>query len=271
MSYADDQGVKLWYEVKGDGPTLVLTGGFGLLHDQWANVTDLLSEHFKVINWNYRGVGMSDRSWAGGYTLDQWVDDLAFILDHLGVDKTHLWGTSTGSYITTRFAARYGDRVQTVTTYPLVKGNVAFRTAFDGFLFVAEKFGYDALAKLTQWIGAAEPNVFGGLSNELARFESDAFQRNFSIESLSKTLEMFGHTDLIPDVSKLKMPVQLLMGNSGHLGAAAPGTAELAAEFMENCPHAEIALVEDGGGTYCMIEKPEETSRLIIDWINRHK
>jgi pimeloyl-ACP methyl ester carboxylesterase len=269
VAFADDGGVQLWFDVKGEGEPLVLTGGFGLLHDQWDRVTDILARDLKVINWHYRGVGLSDRAWPGGYSLDRWADDLEIILAHAGVDKAHFWGTSTGSFLTTRYAARYPGRVKSVITYPLIKANVAFRTAFNGFLYVAENFGYEALAKLTQWIGCAEHNVFGGISNEMAKFEADSFARNFSIESLAKTLEIFGHCDLTSDVAKLTMPTLLLMGNSGQLAASAPGTAELAEIFKSQCPHAEVALIERGGGTYCMLEEPDQTAAVVVDWVGR--
>ena len=118
MPYANDQGVELWYEMDGEGESLVMTGGFGLLHDQFAKIRHLLTPPLQVIDWHYRGVGLSDRAWPGGYPLDRWVDDLALILDHTGLDRVHLWGTSTGAPLTVRFAARYPHRVKSVITYP---------------------------------------------------------------------------------------------------------------------------------------------------------
>ncbi len=270
MAFANDGGVELWFDIKGEGEPIVLTGGFGLLHDQWDRVTDILARDLKVINWNYRGAGRSDRGWPGGFSLDRWVDDLELILDHAGIGKAHFWGTSTGSFLTTRYAAHHPARIKSVVTYPLFKANVAFRTAFTGFLFVAENFGYEALAKLTQWIGCAEHNVFGGMSNEMAKFEAESFARNFSIESLAKTMEIFGHCDLTSDVAKLTMPTLLLMGNSGQLAAKSPGTSELVEIFKSQCAHAEVALIESGGGTYCMLEEPEETAAVVVDWVKNH-
>ena len=66
MAYVEDNGVKLWYEITGKGEPLVLTGGFGCLHNQWDWIMDILNEDFQVINWNYRGSGQSDRYWAEG-------------------------------------------------------------------------------------------------------------------------------------------------------------------------------------------------------------
>jgi len=59
-------GTSLWYDVRGSGQPLVLSGGFGLLHNQWDYVRDTLAERYQVIDWNYRGAGHSDRAWPGG-------------------------------------------------------------------------------------------------------------------------------------------------------------------------------------------------------------
>ena len=92
MAYIEDKGVKLWYEITGKGEPLVLTGGFGCLHNQWDWIMDILNEDFQVINWNYRGSGQSDRYWAGGYSLDKWVDDLELILI---IERQHFQGNKT--------------------------------------------------------------------------------------------------------------------------------------------------------------------------------
>ncbi len=267
MPYANDNGVKLWYDANGTGEPLVVSGGFGLLHDQFAHIRDLLTPHLQVIDWHYRGAGLSDRAWPGGYPFDRWVDDLGVILDQVGLDAVHLWGTSTGAPLNVRFAARYPERVKSLITYPGVSFTPESRHMFQVFQDVTETFGYEALGRLTQWIGCAEHNVFGDRANEIALFEIESFKRNFSIPSLAKTLEVFAHCDLSADVAKLTMPVLVFMGNSGHLGAATPGQTAAIEAFTALCPHAEVRLIENGGGTYHMIEQPEQTASVVIDFV----
>ena len=87
---------------------------------------------------------------------------------------------------------------------------------------------------------------------------------------MAKTLETFAHCELSADVAKLTMPALVLMGNSGHLGAATPGQTAAIEAFTALCPHAEVRLVENGGGTYHMIEQPEQTAAIVIDFVNVH-
>ena len=135
------------------------------------------------------------------------------------------------------------------------------------FLDITETFGYEALARFTSWIGCADQNVFSQIGNELALFEAEAFKRNFSIESLAKTLEVFTHIDLTSDLEKIKVPTLLLLGDSGQLGGKKTATAEAMRLFCAHCPQAQAVQIPDGGGTYCMIEKPRESAQEVINFL----
>ena len=269
MPTINDNGTDIWYEVTGSGPPLVMTGGFGLLDNQWDFVRDILVQRFQLIDWNYRGAGRSDRAWPGGrYDQETWVDDLEIVLDKLNIDDAVLWGTSTGSPISIRYSAKYPSRVRALITYPMFKADAGFRQAFDGFRMVGETFGYDALACLTSWIGCAEGNVFKARQGEIARWESECFARNFSLETLAETMRIVATNDFTSDVSKIKCPTLLLIGESGHLGYGEAGTKALADEFLALAPNASLALIPDGGGTYCMIEEPEKTAQAVTKFID---
>src|SRR5262249_24357267 len=110
-------------------------------------------------------------------------------------------------------------------------------------------------------------NVFSQVGNELAMFEVEAFKRNFSIESLAKTLEVFTHLDLTSDLEKIKVPTLLLLGDSGQLGGKKPAVAEAIRLFRVHCPHAQLPKIAEGGGTYCMIEKPKESAQEVREFI----
>lgn len=270
MPFVDDRGSKLWYQVSGptSGRTIVLSGGFGLLDNQWDQVREILARELRVIDWNYRGAGKSDRSWPGGaYTQDTWVDDLEKVLAHLDAKDVVLWGTSTGSPITVRYASRWPARVKGVITYPMFKADPGFRNAFDGFTKIGETFGYEALAALTSWIGVARENLFTAKWGELAKWEAEMFRKNFSIESLGATMAIVAGNDFTADLGRIRVPTLVLMGESGNLGYEAPGNRALAEEFLRHVPHATLERIPRGGGTYCMIEEPEATANAVLRWV----
>ncbi|MEO0997571.1 MAG: alpha/beta hydrolase [Pseudomonadota bacterium] len=270
MAYVDDRGVRLWYDVRGDGEPLALIGGFGLLDDQFAHVTDRLADTMMVINWHYRGCGRSDRSFHDGLTLDRWVDDLDLIRRDLQLERIHLWGTSTGSYLALRYAARFAQQVASLITYPMFRPSAASRAGMDAFAAVAECFGYEALAKLTQWLGCGEGYVYGAGADALVQLETESFARNFAIDDLRKILAIFSTANLTADIAKVAAPTALLLGDSGRLGSQSRTVGREIEQFERSCPGTETRLVANGGGTYCMVELPAETASLVEAWIGEH-
>ncbi|MGI9659744.1 MAG: alpha/beta fold hydrolase, partial [Gaiellaceae bacterium] len=109
MSETTSEGYSLWYGTQGDGDPVVLTGGFGLVHDQFEQVTPLLANDHRVINWAWRGAGRSDRALGASPSIDAWTRDLEAVLDSAGVERAVLWGTSTGALVSLHFAARHPD------------------------------------------------------------------------------------------------------------------------------------------------------------------
>jgi len=97
MPYANNQGTKIYYEVAGEGPPLVLAhGGFGNL-SMWTGFgyVDRLKEKYSVILFDCRGHGKSDKLYApGSYTNRLLASDVIAVLDDLGIAETHYWGYS---------------------------------------------------------------------------------------------------------------------------------------------------------------------------------
>ncbi len=271
MATVRDDDVELWYDVQGsNGPTLVLTGGFGLLDDQFHRVRPYLTDHFRVIDWHYRGSGNSTRDCAVGF--DRWVDDLDLVLTAVGVDEDApavLWGTSTGSPITLAYAARHPGWVRAVAVHPFLSG-AGGRRVMDGFRVVGEAFGYEALALLTAWIGCAGEAAMTPAMLELARFEATAFERKIDLARLGEILDVLIAADVTEAVATLaerELPMLVLIGRSGRMGVDTKGAARAVERFREVAPAADLAVIEAGGGTYCMIEQPEASARVLIDWV----
>lgn len=151
----------------------------------------------------------------------------------------------------------------------MLKADVGFRAAFGGFRTICETFGYEALAALTAWIGCADENLFREPWARMAGWEAQAFERNFSVESLAETMDIHANTDLTADLARLQIPVLLLLGDSGQLGASRAGVRSLIEEFRARAPQTEVATVAAAGGTYCMIERPAETVRVLRGFLAR--
>jgi pimeloyl-ACP methyl ester carboxylesterase len=112
--YVDRGGVKLHYEVFGDGgPTLLLLPAWSIIHSrQWKAQVPYLARHYRVITFDGRGNGRSDRpATAGAYDDDQYVADALAVLDATGTREAVLVGLSRGGRWAVELAAARPERV----------------------------------------------------------------------------------------------------------------------------------------------------------------
>jgi pimeloyl-ACP methyl ester carboxylesterase len=108
MIEVDD--VRLYHEVWGAGPPVVLIAGLSASLWLWEKQLPELSRHFRTIAFDNRGAGRSGAP-QGPYTIGRMADDVAGLLDALGVERAHVLGFSMGGFVAQEFALRYPERV----------------------------------------------------------------------------------------------------------------------------------------------------------------
>jgi len=108
---AEINGIKICYEVQGEGDPVVLIHGFGAKKEQWIGQFGPLSEHFKVIRLDNRGAGKSDRP-NEPYTMELFAEDVKGLLDYLDIEKAHIIGWSVGGMIAEHFAIKFPNSIK---------------------------------------------------------------------------------------------------------------------------------------------------------------
>lgn len=111
MNWIEVNGISLRYELTGSGKTtLVLIHEMGGTLDSWDQVLPAVNHSRQVLRYDTRGAGLSEKI-KGTVTWDQMADDLAGLLDALGITgKVSLAGIAVGAAIAVHFAVRYPDR-----------------------------------------------------------------------------------------------------------------------------------------------------------------
>ena len=118
--YADSQGTKIYYQVRGDGEPLVLIMGFGADGNVWDKHVAEYQKHFSCILIDNRGVGNSDQP-SGPYSTSMMADDVVAVMNQAGVEKARVAGISMGGAISQQLALNYPERVQSlalISTWP---------------------------------------------------------------------------------------------------------------------------------------------------------
>jgi pimeloyl-ACP methyl ester carboxylesterase len=267
VPYVEPAGGRIWYEVSGErGPWVVLTGGWGLAHHQFARVTPHLAREARVVNWNWRGVGNSDRALPGAHSIDRWEADLELVLDELGVDSAYLWGTSSGTLVSLRLAARRPELVAGAAIWMLVKADPAFRRAFLLLPEIFDSFGFDGFAQLLCWLGLGSERLLSPEGIEFARWERQALEDVLDPAAIGPICHAVAWADGSWDLANARCPVTILAGTDGPLGLDGDWGKGAVAEVQALQPRARVTAVPGGGGTYFVVEKPEESAAAFLAW-----
>jgi 3-oxoadipate enol-lactonase len=245
-------GVRLNFEVHGEGPPLILLEGLGGDIPGWRRNIPVLARELTVIAYDFRGNGDSDEP-PGPCTLWTFVEDTVALLDHLGIDRAHLYGQSFGGMVAQELTLTAGDRVRTLILAATHTGPASAVDVRDAKVPKGEPWrslysrGFpdahpEHVAEDLR-IGAAQPkHPVGGRRQWEAMQGFDSFDRLPSLEI--PALVLHGTEDLV----------------------VAPENAEILAERI---PGAELVWLEGAGHLYHS-EQPAEADAAVLDFVRRH-
>jgi pimeloyl-ACP methyl ester carboxylesterase len=260
MPYVGANGMNLYYEIHGDGYPVILIGGLGSQTESWATQVPLYSKHFKVIVFDNRGAGRSDKP-EGRYTTEGMADDAAALMDALGIGKAHIVGKSMGGMLGQWLAIKYPDKVRKLvmgcsSASRDEVGNVILRMGRE----IASKVGMRAVWIMALYLGYTreyiEKNIgsLGGVIDAIP--ENPDALRGY----IGQSYAVEGHdtTDLL---HKIKAPTLIMMGES-DMTTSPKRTKELSALI----PGSKLKGFEGVGHGFWR-ERQEEADRLVLDFL----
>ena len=118
--FTNVNGIKICYEINGDGYPLILIHGVGAKKETWIAQKEVLSKKFNLIALDLRGSGKSDRP-DFPYTMEMFANDIKGLMDNLKIKKAHIAGRSMGGMIAQHFVLmypQYVDKLILITTSP---------------------------------------------------------------------------------------------------------------------------------------------------------
>lgn len=118
---ADGTRLRAWTN-DADGPTVLLSNGLGTNPHAWPS---LLSPDcgVRVVSWNHRGTGGSERPADGRVGLDAFVEDASAVMDDAGIDTATVASWSAGVTVAFELAGRHPERVNGILAVAGVPGN----------------------------------------------------------------------------------------------------------------------------------------------------
>lgn len=113
MATLERDGVRLHYDVTGDGPALLLTHGYSATGDMWRGQVEAFAKDYRLITWDMRGHGRSDYPEDQSvYSEAATVADMAALLDEVGAETAIVGGLSLGGYMSLAFNLAHPGRVR---------------------------------------------------------------------------------------------------------------------------------------------------------------
>jgi len=257
-------GLHIYYEVYGQGEPILLIMGLGGSALAWQSQIPTFSQHLRVIAYDNRDSGRSDKVEAE-YSMTDMADDAAALLGHLDIGSAHVYGVSMGGMIAQELALRHPERVRTLVlgcTSPclvamppsekaaranLEKAALPLREAFEHSMWTGYSDAYLAAHKDDLWL---RDQVEAGLAPPL-----EALRRHYTV---------VGGFDVRERVGQIRAPTLVMTGDQDPL--VPPDNSRFLAEHI---PGAEI-IVFPGARHAFNVEFEEESNNAVLDFIRRH-
>jgi len=267
-------GVNLWYRISGEGEPVVQIHGAGFGHFNFDPVTPLLSERFRVIDYDMRGYGRSDRP-LQRYDMEVWADDLAGLMDALGIEEAHVHGTSMGGMIAIVFAGKYPQRTTSVViNCAAAKLGAAGRLIFKNWIDIArldpQGPGSRILAELITWQALCKRFLEEQGAEALATQIQTILRESNRLEVFTAACQAMCDMDLTPWLARITSPALVLGGDEDVMTPWDQGPNGVGQEGIQRGIKGAEKHVIRGAGHSTIFDSTEEHARVVADFFIRH-
>jgi 3-oxoadipate enol-lactonase len=247
MDFIEVNGAALRYELSGTGAcTLVLIHEMGGTLESWDFVLPMLSAKRRVLRYDTRGAGLSEKV-RGSLTIDTMVADLLALMDALGVaGKVGLAGTAVGGAVALHAAARFPQRIAAVAVSSPAVGIAAGRRA--AVLARVERMEREGLRAVLDTLEGAYPSELRSDAQRFASFRARWLGSDPA--SFAAIYRMLAGMDLHDELPLIACPTLVIAGTLDR--TRPPQMVEPVARAI---PGARFEVLQTGH--YAAVQTPE--------------
>uniref|UniRef100_UPI0035CC291B pyrimidine utilization protein D n=1 Tax=uncultured Sphingomonas sp. TaxID=158754 RepID=UPI0035CC291B len=253
----------LYYETHGpdDAPPLILSSGLGGSANYWAPNIPALAERYRVIAYDHRGTGRSDRALPDTVTVDDLARDILTLVDTLDIARATIVGHAAGGVAALALALLAPERIDKIV---VVNGWAApdphFLRCFAARLALLRDSGAEAYLRAQplflyppNWISANDALLEADLPGQLAHFPGTA-----TMEKRIAALAAFDIRERLRDIHR---PVLVIATDDDMLVPSNAGVA-----LANGLPIAGFCRAEHGGHAVNLVD-PDAFNGFVLAWL----
>jgi pimeloyl-ACP methyl ester carboxylesterase len=260
-------GVQLNYETTGEGDPLVLIMGTSGSIPLWGEMIPKLAQEYRVIAFDNRGLGGSERG-EGAMSVASMAEDVSALLEALQIPKAHMMGWSLGSAVVQELALAHPEQVATAIMYatwgrcdgfqrsvlsalrlPYVHRDMDSALATAGLAFSPQLLDHPDFAAMLEPMLPAFPQTEAQMQATLEQWDAD-----------------LAH-DTLDRLGGITAPTLVVVGEQDLL--TPPWQAKAVADAV---PGARYELVTGPGSSHGLhIERPDDLVRIVTGFLNDNK
>lgn len=263
MSEIQVNGTRLHCEIRGDGEPVVFLNGVLMTTRSWVLQTAFLRRRYRCVLHDFRGQLLSAKP-TEPWTLEDHADDLLALLDHLGIARCHLVGTSYGGEVGMIFAADHPRRVQSLTVIASASEvDPELDQAVAGWAEMAltrprELYRSTLPYNYSRRFIDSSPDILLQGDQRLAAHPPEFFT------AFARLVDAFRQLDLSDRLGRIRCPTLVLVGTEDRLKPV-----ECSRRIAAAIANAEFLAVPDAGHAV-VIEKPWEVNTAILGFLQKN-
>jgi 3-oxoadipate enol-lactonase len=254
--------IQIAYDDVGMGSPIVFIHGYPFNRSLWTEQTEALTSRFRVVTPDLRGFGESDAS-EGPATMNHMAQDVAKLMDHLGIDQAVITGLSMGGYVALAFVKQFPSRVKALVladTRAQADTEEGKQTRFQQ----AEKATTEGMAGIAD---AMLPKLLTpetvSKRPEVVKRVRDMMLKTKPQGAASALLGMAEREDLTEFISTIRVPTMIVVGREDAITPVADS------EKM----HSKIAtshfVVVENAGHVSNLEQTEQFNFALLKFLER--
>ena len=247
--------VELYYEVHGEGEPIIFLHGWMDDHTVWNSQVDHFSKRYKVITYDHRGHGKSDKPPKGNYSMKTLAKDCYSLMQKLDIEKTILVGHSMGSFTSLTFTIDHPAKVSKL----VLVGTSAY---MPGYFRTMPLMGYFIPYELLMMMVNITFKYYKP-SREIFEGSMERCRNTPKHVSYDCLNEWTLNYDLRDHLHEIKIPTLIVTGKH-DLGTPVRGNRYVSEKIKDS----RLRLIPNAGHM-SHIKAPEELNKIIEEFVGR--